>query len=172
MTKATAIAAGGVVAGTLDILYAFLAYGPLSYGASPERVLHSVASGWIGRDAARAGGMETAALGLLSHFAIATLMATAFVIAAANAPMLKRRALAAGLTYGFVLYVVMNYVVVPLSAAHESQHFATGFDEITARLTVAFSSIRPENPIELAGTLFTHMFLVGLPIALLAKRMR
>lgn len=172
MTRTASILTGGLVAGTLDLLYAFIAYGPLSYGASPERVLHSVAAGWIGRDAARVGGMETAALGLLSHFTIAMLMAAVFVVAATYAPVLKRRAVAAGLIYGFVLYVTMNYLVVPLSAAHVSQQFATGIDDIAARLQIAFGAIRPENPIELAGTLFTHMALVGLPIALIARRIR
>ena len=51
---------GGLIAGALDIVYAFVVYGPLSYGVSPRAVLQSVAAGWIGRDASRAGGWSTA----------------------------------------------------------------------------------------------------------------
>ena len=88
-----AILLGGLAAGALDIVYAFVAYGPLSYGVTPEQVLHSVAAGLIGRDAARVGGMETAGLGLGLHLAIATLMAAAYVLAATRLSVLTRRAM-------------------------------------------------------------------------------
>jgi hypothetical protein len=86
-----AVATGGVLAGILDLLYAFVVYG-LSYGMTPMAVLHSVASGWIGRDAADAGGWNTAALGLVTHFSIATIMAAVFVVAASRTKALTAEA--------------------------------------------------------------------------------
>lgn len=165
---------GGAVAGALDITYAITAYGPLSYGVPAERVLQSVAAGWMGRDASQAGGMTTAALGLATHFVLATIMAAIFVFAAQRFRALTKNAVLWGLLYGLVLYVAMNYVVVPLSAAGANLHFASSFGEAAARLQESFSEIRPRNdpnyPWLLAATIFTHTVLVGVPIALVAKR--
>lgn len=167
-----AIVLGGLAAGALDILYAFVVYGPLSYGVTPEQVLQSVAAGWIGRDASRAGGMETALLGLGAHFLLATIMAAIYVLFAARIATLTKGALVWGLVYGLILYVAMNYVVVPLSAA-ATGHFASA-PEIGPRLEDSFSEVRggggDDYPWMLAGTIFTHTVLVGLPIALIAKR--
>jgi uncharacterized membrane protein YagU involved in acid resistance len=167
-----AILLGGLAAGALDILYAFVVYGPLSYGISPERILQSVAAGWIGREASRAGGMETAMLGLASHFMLATIMAAVYVLLATRVSALMKQALLWGFVYGLILYVAMNYVVVPLSAA-ATGHFATAA-EIGPRLQEAFSEVRggggDDYPWMLWGTIFTHTVLVGLPISLIAKR--
>jgi uncharacterized membrane protein YagU involved in acid resistance len=168
--KLNAVLLGGLVAGVLDILYAFIVYGPLSYRLSPMQVLQSVAAGWIGREASRVGGWDTAMLGLASHFMISLIFAAVFVLAAARSPALNRGAVIWGLLYGFGLYVVMNYIVVPLSAAHASQHFAMGWGDAVARLQEAFSALRPQDPWQLAGTIFTHTVLVGVPIAVINKR--
>ena len=170
MKLLTTILLGGALAGALDIAYAFIVYGPVSYGMSPTEVLHSVASGWLGRDAANAGGTATALLGLATHFMLATVMAAAFVAVASRWPTLTRNALVSGLIYGFVLYLVMSYVVTPLSAAHKSQHFAASSGEIVERLKVSFSSIRPADRWQLLGTLFTLMVFVGLTISLVTRR--
>lgn len=164
------IVVGGSIAGLLDIIYAFIVYGPLSYKLSPVAVLQSVANGWIGGTAASAGGAGTAFLGLFTHFMLATIMAMVFVLAARHLSFLTRSPVASGLIYGFGLYVVMNYIVLPLSAAHASQHFAADFQEVATRLHTSFSAIRPKNRWMLLGTLFTHMALVGIPISLANKR--
>jgi uncharacterized membrane protein YagU involved in acid resistance len=165
---------GGLIAGALDIIYAFIVYGPLSYGISPERVLQSVAAGWIGREASQAGGVNTAALGLGSHFLIATLMAAVYVLAAQGFKALTKNALLWGFVYGLILYVAMNYVVVPLSAAGANEHFAASFGEVAERLQRSFSEVRGGGggtyPWMLWGTILTHTLLVGIPIALAAKR--
>lgn len=169
-----AMLVGGLLAGALDIIYAFIIYGPLSYGMSPPQVLQSVAAGWIGRDAAMAGGMETAALGAVTHFAIALVMAAVFVLAAHAMPFLRANAVVWGLVYGVGLYVVMNYVVGPLSAAGADGHFAASVAEVSERLARAFGTLRPDDPDHvwmLPATIFTHTVLVGLPISLSAKRL-
>lgn len=168
-----AILLGGLAAGALDILYAFIVYGPLTFEAPPMRILQSVAAGAIGREAARAGEWNTALLGLGLHFLIALGMAAVFVLAAFALRFLQRPAILWGLLYGLLLYVAMNYVIVPLSAAGENGHFASSLGEATARLQGAFSEVQGANdrfPWLLWGTIFAHTVLVGLPIALIAKR--
>lgn len=169
-----AILLGGLAAGVLDILYAFIVYGPLSYGISPEQVLHSVAAGLIGRDAARAGGMETAALGLGLHLLIAMLMAAVYVLLATRISALTKQALIWGFVYGLILYVAMNYIVVPLSAAGANGAFASSFGEASVRLSESFSEVQggggDNYPWLLWGTIATHTLLVGVPIAVIAKR--
>lgn len=67
----------------------------------------------------------------------------------------------------------MNYVVGPLSAAGAAGHFAVSGAEVSERLARAFSTLRPvdpDHPWMLPATIFTHTVLVGLPIALSAKR--
>ena len=77
-----------------------------------------------------------------------------------------------GFIYGLILYVAMNYVVAPLSAAATGQ-FA-GLSEIAPRLRDSFSDVRPRwdphYPWMIPGTLFTHTVLVGIPIAWAAQR--
>ncbi len=153
----------------MDILYAFVVYGPLSYGLTPVQVLQSVAAGWIGRDAANAGGVNTAALGLGTHFFIATIMAGVFVLFSTQVRAFRRDAALWGFLYGLVLYVAMNYVVVPLSAAATGA-FAVTSAEAMERLAHAFSALRPSDPAQLAGMIFTHTMFVGVPIALIARR--
>ena len=107
---------GGLAAGALDLIY-ICSFVAILYGIGPQRILHSIAAGWVGRDAARAGGAATAALGFVSHFAIAAVMAIVYYLAAIRLPALVRHPWRYGALYGLVLYVAMNYVVVPLSAA-------------------------------------------------------
>lgn len=171
MTRTSkAILVGGLVAGALDLTYAFIVYGPLSYHMSPVQVLQSVAAGWLGHDAASSGGAGAAALGFATHFMIAVAMAMVFVLSSQRLPALKVNAVTWGLIYGLGLYVVMNYVVVPLSAAHRSQHFPADFAEAIERLQVAFSAVRPKDRWQLFGTVLTHTVFVGLPIALINRR--
>jgi hypothetical protein len=63
---------------------------------------------------------------------------------------LQRRAVVWGLFYGIAVYMFMTWAVVPLSAVHRSQ--------------------APFSATGLALSLLTHMFCVGLPIALAVRR--
>ncbi len=134
------------------------------------RVLQSVAGGWIGRDAAFSGGAQAALLGGLTHFGIALMMAAVFATAASSVRALTRNAWFWGILYGIVLFVVMNYVVVPLSAAATGQ-FASSAADASSRIADALDrALQFQRPLLLAGTIFTHTILVGAPIALAAKR--
>lgn len=170
MSVKSAIVKGGLTGGAGDIIYAFIVYGPLTFGLYPNQVLRSVAAGWLGREASMAGGWPSALLGLVTHFSIATAMAAIFVLAARRWPALIARPVLWGLAYGVILYIGMNYVVVPLSAA-ATGHFPADFAEASARLAKAFSALSPKDNVPLLlGTIFTHTVLVGLPIALIARR--
>ena len=109
---ARAIAIGGVAAGVVDLLGAIVIFWP----AAPAGILRSIAAGVVGSAAARGGGLGLAALGLVLHFAVAIGAAAVFVAAARRAPVLVRRPWVTGPLYGLVVFLVMNYAVIPLSA--------------------------------------------------------
>jgi hypothetical protein len=116
MTLIRAIVGGGLMIGVLDLLDAFVFFW-LRNGARPMGILQSIAAGAIGRDAARAGGIQTAALGLVLHFLIAFIIATIYIVASRFLPVLRRRWVLSGIGYGVVAYFVMTFGVVPLSNA-------------------------------------------------------
>lgn len=138
--------AGGLLAGTLDILYACLFWAAKA-DLPPTRIFQSVAAGLLGEASFR-GGAASAALGLLLHFFIACSMALAYYLAARHWPVLTRRPVPFGIAYGLLLYVVMNHVVVPLSAATPGS----------------------SDPLWISLTIAAHALLVGLPIAWLTSR--
>lgn len=143
---ARAILWGTVAVGVLDLLDAFLFFG--WRGVPPVRILHSIASGVLGR-AAYQGGVSSAAIGLLLHFVIAFGIVTIYVAATRVLPALHRRPLVYGALYGIAAYLVMNRIVVPLSAA------------------VVGSGPTP-LPVLINGLLI-HMLGVGIPSALAAR---
>jgi hypothetical protein len=57
-----------------------------------------------------------AAAGLALHFTIAIGAAAVFVAAAVRKPWLLRRPFVVGPLYGLAVFLVMQYVVIPLSA--------------------------------------------------------
>jgi uncharacterized membrane protein YagU involved in acid resistance len=140
------VLAGGLIAGILDIAYA-CAFWLVKADVSPVRILQSVAAGLLG-DASFRGGATTAALGLGLHLIIATMMAVAYAVVARRWRMLIDRPWRYGIAYGLILYVVMNHVVVPLSAASPGSR-----DPLWIGLTVA-----------------VHALLIGVPIALAVRR--
>jgi hypothetical protein len=137
---------GGALAGALDIAAA-ITQAELR-GGSAQRVLHSVASGILGR-AAYEGGWMTALLGLEAHFTIAFGAATVFVLAARAWPWLKERWFISGPLFGICVWATMAFVIVPLSAA-------------------PFRIQRTLAGVAMAWLI--HIFCVGLPIAWAAKR--
>ena len=136
-----------LIAGALDITYAIV----FSYwraGVRPFRILHSVASGLLGR-AAYDGGAPVAALGLALHFLIAFIITAIYFGVASRQAWLTRQPLVTGALYGLVVYGVMNLVVIPLSAIGQRPHPAT---------------------ITLVTGILVHMFFIGVPIAFGARR--
>ena len=136
-----AISAGGLLAGTVDILQACILFGwdiPLS-----------IAAGLLGPRAAEHGGAATYLLGLFLHFFIAFSAAAIYYAASRRLSFLTEHALVCGLFYGVAVELVMRLVVLPLSALH-----ARGPYELR----------------DLIVGLLVHMITVGLPISFSIRR--
>jgi hypothetical protein len=136
---------GGTCVGTLDGLAATINAG--LKGVSPDRVFHYIASGLIGRDASYNGGAATIVLGVFLHFTIAFGVVTVFLFLSRRFPVLLRRPVISGMVYGIVVYFVMGYLIVPLSAV--------------PKISFSFAGM-------LTG-LAIHMLCVGLPAALIVR---
>ena len=106
--------AGGAAA-TLDLIFAFTFYG-VTVGASPIRILHSIASGAFGM-AAFDGGIATAVFGLVAHYFILIVAAGLYFASCERVHALRRHVVAGGTLFGIAIYCVMHYLVVPFSAA-------------------------------------------------------
>lgn len=116
--RPSAILLGGISAATIDIGAACLIT-----GRSALFILHTIAAGLLGK-AAFSGGIRTAALGLALQVLMGVIIAAVYVGASRVMPVLRRRWIAWGLAYGVVIFFVMNYVVVPLSAWQRVPHFS------------------------------------------------
>jgi len=117
--RLAAAAWAGLIAGTIDIGAA-----ALINSVNLEIILHNIAGGVLGR-AALSGGWPTALLGLLLQWAMSIVIAAIYIVTAGRLRALSRGWVACGLAYGIVIFLVMNYVVVPLSAWHRTPHFTT-----------------------------------------------
>ena len=107
-------ALGGMLAATLDILYATSFWALRDVPA--QRIFQSIAAGLLGRPAFT-GGWPTAMLGLSLHYMIACAMGLVYAFAARDLAVLRVHPWRYGALYGLVLYAFMNFVVVPLSAS-------------------------------------------------------
>src|SRR5580692_763276 len=135
-----AIAVGGGIAGTLDLLQACILFGwdiPLA-----------IAGGLLG-PAAFQGGAGTYVLGVLLHFFIACSAAAVYYGASFRLRFLKEHPLVCGLFFGAAVEDVMRFIVLPLSALH-----AKG----------------PYTLHDLILGLAVHMVVVGLPVSFSVRR--
>jgi hypothetical protein len=135
-----AIAAGGLIAGTLDLTQAFILFG--------RRVPLVVAGGLLGRQALH-GGAATYVLGVLLHFFIAFSVTAIYYAASRRLVFLKEHPLVCGLFYGIAVELVMGYIVLPLSALQDRG---------------------PYELHDVLQGLIVHMVLVGLPISFSVRR--
>ena len=140
------IVLGGLTAGVVDILDAFVV--TTLNGGTPVRVLQTIASGVLGRDAYQ-GGATAAALGLGLHFLIAVSAATVYWLASRRLPILVRRPILCGLGFGVAVWAFMYYGVLPITFSRPNRI--------------------PAWPL-LLNQLGIHAMGVGLPIALFASR--
>jgi hypothetical protein len=134
-----------LASGTLDILSAFL-FGGMA-GASPGQILRYVASGPFG-DAMKDGGTGAAALGFAVHYALMAVMVTVYFLIARRFEAARRYWYFGGLLYGFVIYLVMYWIVVP----------------------TRFGTEPSLDPWRVGNALFSHLVCVGLPMAYIASR--
>jgi hypothetical protein len=140
-----AILAAGLLCGVMDLSAAFITAG--LRGVGPIRLLQAISSGLLGARSF-SWGWRTAALGAVIHFLIAFSAATVFYLASRKLTFMTGRPIVSGILYGVAVYLVMYWVVVPLSNLHR-------------------------QPFSWSGTLIaiiTHMVCVGTPISLMVRR--
>ena len=140
------------------ILYATLVVGVLDatdgvvflglHGRNPIQVLQYIASSLLG-SRSFSGGLASAGLGLVLHFAVSLAVATMYILASRRIVVLRTHWALLGLLYGAAVWAVMNLLVLPLTA------------------------VAP-NPITTAALIngvIGHALFVGLPSAFFAKRL-
>lgn len=129
------ILVGGLIAGTIDLILAYITFG--------ARMPYGIAGGLLGRSAFQ-DGAPAYMLGIVIHFFIALSVAAVYYAASRKLEFLKQYPFICGLFYGIAIFLVMNLIVLPLSAIHAKGPFVmSAFDQ----------------------GLLVHMFLIGLPIA-------
>jgi hypothetical protein len=133
---------GGGVAGTLDLILAFNAFG--------RGMPRGIASGLLGQSAFR-GGLATWILGIFLHFLIAFSAAAIYCLSSRRLTFLRDHFFVCGMFFGIATFLFMNLIVLPLSALpHKSSTFTRG---------------------TLIHGLLVHMFMIGLPISFSARKL-
>ena len=115
-------------------------------GIKPVQMWQAVASAILGPSSFR-DGWAAGLLGIALHCFVAWSVASVFVLASRNAPILLQHPIFTGIAYGLLVFVVMNMVVVPLSAMPK----------------------RPVNMSVVLTQLAMHIALVGVPISISAR---
>ncbi|HEX5840415.1 MAG TPA: hypothetical protein VFY26_21430 [Anaerolineales bacterium] len=141
------ITLGGIIIGLLHLIVQVGIVFGLLLKSPYSSSLQFVASGAMG-NAAFAGGPATALLGLALDFLMTTVMAGIFILSAHRIPLLRRHVIPGSLLYGFGVFIVMNFIVLPLSAAPPL----------------------PAPPMWLfIEIILEHILLIGLPLGLLVR---
>ena len=108
-----AILKAGLIAGTMDILAAFIKF-MIEGNKNVELILKYIASGVLGKTAMR-GGAGTAAFGLLLHFVIAFIFTIILFWLYGQLKLVRFNPVLIGFLYGIFTWLVMNLLVVPYS---------------------------------------------------------
>jgi hypothetical protein len=143
----TAILSITLVAGTLDIgeNIIFNAFRHVT----PYMIFQYIASGLVGMKSFDAG-IASVVLGVAIHYAIALTWTIVFFAASRKLEILIRRPVICGLLYGGVVYMIMNFVVLPLTRVPHAEKAMTLASRINGVAAL--------------------LFCIGLTIALLVRR--
>jgi len=136
----------GLISGILDALAACIVY-YYKQGFNPGDVMKYIASGLYG-PAAFVGGNDMIIKGFLLHFLTAFVIAGSYYIIYPKVRMLKNKPFWSGIIFGTLVWIVMSFIIIPSTAVPKSP-----FTLIDAMIGVSW-----------------HMFLVGLPIAVITKK--
>jgi uncharacterized membrane protein YagU involved in acid resistance len=137
----------GLIAGTLDITEN-LVFSQIR-GVTPWIVFQYIASGLIGRQAFQ-GGWGSVALGLALHYIIALIWTGVFYSVARKFAIVMRWPVLSGLLYGGVVYLIMTFIVVPLSGVPHP--------------------LRPITLVSRINAVLALLLCIGLTISLLMRR--
>jgi hypothetical protein len=146
MISLEVISLAGLLSGVLD-LTATSTLVRRTQGIPLERLLQRIASGALGPSAFQ-GGKRTATAGLFFHFLIAFTAAFIYYASSRKLAILIHHPLLSGVLYGAAVHLVMNRIVLPLSAA-----------------AIPFSAKA------FLTQLVIHILFVGLPIALVVSHL-
>ena len=139
---------GGIIIGLLHVVVQLWGIFGLLLKEPFIGILQYVTSGLMG-ESAFAGGLTTALLGLIIEFAMTILIAGIFIFSADRITLLQKNVIVGSLLYGFGVFIVMNFIVQPLSAA----------------------PTLPAPPMWLLiEIILEHILLVGLPLGILVQR--
>jgi len=126
----------GLIAGTLDISY------NLIYNSfrriTPAMVFRFIASGLVGTARVVHMGAAGIALGVILHYCIAMTWTIIFYAASRKIAILWRRPVIGGLLYGCMVFVVMNFMVVPLSNVPHLKRHLTMFAWVNVVVPLLF----------------------------------
>jgi hypothetical protein len=109
---------GGLLAGAVDVGSACAIY-----KTTPNIIFQAIAGGLLGMSTFEEGWWSVA-LGLALQCAMSLTIAACCVLASNQSGFLARRWVYAGCIYGVIIFLVMNYIVVPLSASRTTPHFS------------------------------------------------
>ena len=137
----------GLFVGTLDIAEN-LVFSQLR-GVTPWRVFQYIASGSMGRQAFESG-WASVLLGIGLHYIIALIWTAIFYVVARRFAIVMRRPVLSGLLYGGVVYLIMNFIIVPLSGVPHP--------------------LRPITLVSRINAVLALLICIGLPISLLMRR--
>lgn len=136
---------GGFIAGLDDFIYPVVK--TVMAGNPWTQPWKGVAFALVGQPA-RDGGMEMVALGIALHFFINMTGAALFYLLLKQMKFLPRQWLVLAVVYGIAVLLVMNYVILPLSAIGRG--------------------IYPLDQLHVHA--FWHIVLVGLPVGFFVAR--
>lgn len=128
-STASIIIWSGLIVGTLDILAAIY-----FSGASAEAVLKFIASGLFGREKVAEVGAAMIWWGILFHYLIAYFWTTVFFYVFPRVFSLVKMKVVMAMLMGLTIWLVMNRVVLPMSAIQQGAFTWTGFAKGTAIL--------------------------------------
>ena len=137
---------GGFIAAVGDISYAIIF--AITQGSSAEHLLQFVATGLLGEGAFQ-GGWATAGFGLALHFAITFFITFLFYMTSLRISFINRRPIIAGMALGIIVFIVMKFIVLPLSA---------------------FPYPINLKPLSTITNLLSHIFFFGIPIAVAVSK--
>jgi len=139
---------GGLITGVIHMIIHQWFFTSLIFKNPFIIVQQYIASGALGMSAFE-GGLSTALLGVLFHFLITFVIVAVFILSANRIPLLRRYVFVSALLYGFGVWVVMNLIVIPLSA--------------TPPLPA------PTMP-QLIESVLEHILVIGTPLAIIVRR--
>ena len=139
---------GGLIIGLLHVIIQIGIFFSLIGKTSFFTDLQFITSGAIG-NAAYAGGFVTALLGLILEILMCIIIAGVFIVSANRIPLLRRYVIPGSLLYGIGVFIVMNFIVLPHSAA---------------------PPLPAPTMSQLIEVVLEHILIIGLPLGLLVQR--